>query len=57
MCCDGCPCKVHGVCSIGVGCVISVVYEELETQPVENQEGHRDGKELRQQQTIVAEAG
>ena len=45
------------MCDNTVQLCSSVVYEELEAQPVEHEEGHRDGEELRQQQTIVAEAG
>lgn len=31
--------------------------EELEAQPDEQKEGYRDGEKLREQETIVAEAG
>lgn len=55
--------SVHRICSkfkmlhVGHSVHRSIVDKELEAQPVEHQEGHRDEQELGQQQTVVAQGG
>ena len=35
----------------------SIVYEELEAEPVDHHKGDRDKQKLRQQETVVAQSG